>query len=63
MIRRLNPPMPLWLPLAVFCVVLLFVGTMDYQDAERERAHYCDMMRSGAWPDYREIFEEECNET
>jgi len=36
------------------------VGTMDYRDAQAERDHYCEMVATGAWPDYRETYDEEC---
>lgn len=39
---------------------LLFAGGMDYADAVSERNAYCDMVESGAWPDYRGIYKEEC---
>ena len=29
------------------------VGAMDYRDEQREQAHYCGMVESGHWPDYR----------
>lgn len=25
-----------------------------------ERAHYCEMVRTHAWPDYRHTYQEEC---
>lgn len=49
--------------LAIAAVLLLLaaVGTMDYQDAMSEQAHYCDMVSTGAWPDFRNIFDEVCD--
>ena len=36
------------------------VGAMDYHDEQREQAHYCEMVKSGHWPDYREMGDD-CN--
>jgi len=35
--------------------VLLIVGTMDYNDNEREAATYCKLVADGTWPAYRAI--------
>ena len=34
-------------------LLLLCVGTMDARDQDKEAQDYCAMVRSGAWPDYR----------
>jgi len=54
--------MKLWQLLAVVLVALAFlsVGSFDYQDELDELEYYCSMVREGAWPDYKEIFEKEC---
>ena len=36
------------------------VGAMDYRDEQRAEAHYCEMIESGHWPDYREMGDD-CN--
>ena len=36
------------------------VGAMDYHDEQREQAHYCEMIESGYWPDYRNMGDD-CN--
>lgn len=47
---------------AALLLVYLIVGTMDYADALAERARYCRMVETGAWPDYREIYDNYCEE-
>jgi len=52
--------------ISAFAGVLLFValavaGTIDVADEAREFQHYCDMIESGAWPDYRNL-KEDCDE-
>lgn len=42
------------------CTLLGLVGTMDYQDAQADQDEYCDMVASGAWPDYRGDYERVC---
>ena len=56
-----DPTLPIGILLAAIGVMLmLIIGRMDYQDAERELAVYCEMVQAGHWPDYRQIYEEEC---
>lgn len=38
----------------IFCAVIA-AGTMDQQDQEIEQAHYCEMVKSGAWPNFKNI--------
>lgn len=39
--------------IAILMAALGIVGAIDYEDAVREEQHYCDMVKSGAWPAYR----------
>lgn len=48
--------------LGLLASCFLIVGTMDYQDARVEQAHYCQMVEEGVWPDYRETYEESCRQ-
>ena len=59
-----DPTLPIGILLAAIGVMLmLIVGRMDYQDAEREHAHYCEMVQAGHWPDYKKLDEQgECDE-
>ncbi len=41
--------------LAALLALFALVGTMDYTDAQREQAYYCEMVKAKAWPDYRRI--------
>lgn len=41
-------------------VALGFVGAMDYADREAEAAYYCEMVKSGSWPDYQHTFKASC---
>lgn len=49
-----------------FIMALAFVGLlalaseMSYQDEIAEREVYCDMVKEGKWPDYKDIAEREC---
>ena len=45
---------------AVLLAVYGIVGAMDYRDEQRAEAHYCEMVESGYWPDYREMGDD-CN--
>lgn len=50
---------------SVAIVVLAFAlfgwaGESDYQDAKREQAEYCQKVKQGIWPDFRETFDDEC---
>lgn len=47
--------MKLKLTFILIAIVALFaiVGTMDYQDALDDEAHYCQMVKDKAWPAYR----------
>jgi len=57
MIPRVSP---YGLLFCAFLVLIGLVGDLDYQDEIRERDHYCGMVEAGKWPDYREIYDEEC---
>lgn len=48
---------------AVLCAfaALMIVGTMAIDDDQAELNHYCEMVEAGAWPDYREVYDEECS--
>ena len=46
---------------ATLLAVYGIVGAMDYRDEQRAEAHYCEIVESGQWPDYREM-EDNCNE-
>ena len=47
---------------AILAVVaaLVWVGHASKQDALQEQAHYCVMVKAGAWPDYRHTYKQEC---
>ena len=36
----------------VFAVLFGLVGSFDYQDAQANRALYCEMVKEGAWSAY-----------
>ena len=63
MIHRDPEPNPRWwyTPLVGILAIAAigFAMTKDYEDAEREYAHYCSMVEQGAWPNYKEI---DCND-
>lgn len=37
-----------------------WVGAMDYEDALHGQQHYCKMVAEGIWPDYDEVYADEC---
>ena len=39
----------------VVSVVFLIVGSLDYEDEASEMIHYCEMVESGAWPNYKDL--------
>jgi hypothetical protein len=45
---------PLLILLAVL-TVLGAVGRMDFEDEMQEEAHYCEMVQSGAWPNFKQL--------
>ena len=42
------------LGLAAILAIFGLVGEQDYQDAVAEEQHYCEMVKAGYWPAYRE---------
>ena len=55
--------MRVWGQVAIGLLVLclwLTASTMAYNDEFAERDFYCDMVKQGKWPDYREIAATEC---
>ena len=46
--------------LTLFIGALGIVGAMDFNEQHNQHEHYCDMVDSGAWPDYKHQ-KEKCN--
>ena len=40
--------------------ILGIAGNMSYHDERVERNFYCEMVKAGAWPDYKHIYAAEC---
>ena len=40
------------LAIGLIVTALAVAGKLDYQSQADEAKHYCDMVKSGAWPDY-----------
>lgn len=38
-----------------FALALLWTGDRDYKDAVDQQKHYCQMVESEAWPNWREL--------
>lgn len=54
-----------WKIAAVFAILLValgLVGTGDLEEAERQEAQYCSMVKSGHWPDYNGNYKELCRQ-
>ncbi len=50
--------------IAVFLIIwvpLLIAGSMDYEEAQNQDEFYCEMVREGSWPDYKNLDCEEDN--
>jgi len=45
--------------IAVGCLISI-ASSMSFQDEVDDQAHYCSMVESGAWPDYRENYYDVC---
>ena len=43
-------------------VIWIAVSTMDYNDATREQAEYCQHVSEGLWPDFKGIYDKVCEE-
>ncbi len=43
------------IPILLAITALLYVSEADYHQAEQDAAHYCEMVRDGAWPDFKEV--------
>ena len=50
-----------WLAGAFLIAAISLAGHWDMQEAERQSAHYIDMVCAGYWPDY-DNREPECKE-
>lgn len=46
--------------LVLILLAMGLVGNMDFKDAEDRQHHYCEMVESGAWPDYEESYDQVC---
>lgn len=53
---------PFWRIVFILLVILLFglAGRMDYEDAKLQEEQYCEMVKSGKWPDYEGNYREVC---
>ena len=48
----MTKPWQLFVLGVIFAVLFGVVGSFDYQDAQRQRSHYCEMVQEGTWPAY-----------
>lgn len=46
--------------LVLILLAMGWVGNMDFKDAVFHQKYYCKMVAEGAWPDYDEIYKDEC---
>ena len=51
-------------PMVLVALAGLFLAAshLAYQDAIEAKRHYCEMVRSGAWPDYRGEYQNICSD-
>ena len=45
---------------AILLALFGLVSAMDYEDQEAERQRYCEMVKTGYWPDFKGAYLEEC---
>lgn len=43
-------------------LIWIIASTMDYNDATREQAEYCQHVSEGLWPDFKGIYDKVCEE-
>jgi len=46
--------------LALIILMIASNYSKEYEDAVKEDEHYCEMVKSGVWPDYKNIYKEVC---
>lgn len=51
---------PFFWYLVLILLAMGMVGNMDFEDAVLHQNHYCKMVAEGAWPDYDEVYKDEC---
>lgn len=49
-----------WFIFLILLAAYGLMGSFNQQDLLREQQHYCDMVRSGAWPDFHHSSVSEC---
>lgn len=53
--------LPSFIILAVtFTILLGIVGSFDAAEESRQAEEYCEMVKSGLWPDYEGTFKDQC---
>lgn len=43
-------------------LIWIIASTMDYNDATREQAEYCQHVSEGLWPGFKGIYDKVCEE-
>ena len=59
--QKARDPLPIIAGI-LFFVLLGIAGKMDREDAVFEAETYCANVHSGVWPDYDDIYKEQCHE-
>ena len=49
------------LAVSVLVILVCLVSSMDYQDETAEEIHYCQMVKEGNWPDFKDSVN--CNDS
>ena len=47
----------------VALLIIVIVGSMDFEDAVKSQARYCELVSKGVYPDYKMLEGELCSKT
>ncbi len=48
--------------LGAILLMLALVGMIGFKDDLRQQREYCNNVANGAWPDYKNIYDEKCTD-
>lgn len=46
--------------ITLLIILFMLASISDFEEELAQQKQYCEMVESGAWPDYRENYEEMC---
>lgn len=51
---------PFWQGILAVILLVVLLGHQDAAEADRQDQEYCDMVRSGHWPDFKGTYSGAC---